>query len=74
MYTDSPSPEIALRRLLLENVLLLAGRRVPADTNLDVTNAEVKNQIYKDYISGANSLTIIHRPSKFLRENLVALF
>lgn len=24
----------------MENILLLAGRRVPADTNLDVTNAE----------------------------------
>jgi hypothetical protein len=40
VYTECPSPEIALRRLLLENILLLAGRRIPADTNLDVTNVE----------------------------------
>ncbi len=29
-----------MRRLLLENVLLLAGRRIPADTGLDVNNPE----------------------------------
>ena len=42
VYPECSSPDVALRRLLLENVLLLAGRRVPADTNLDVNNPEVK--------------------------------
>mmetsp|Transcript_9547 Transcript_9547/g.14364 ORF Transcript_9547/g.14364 Transcript_9547/m.14364 type:complete len:421 (-) Transcript_9547:162-1424(-) len=40
VYPECSSPEVALRRLLLENVLLLAGRRIPADMDLDVTNAE----------------------------------
>ncbi|CAE7796246.1 unnamed protein product [Symbiodinium microadriaticum] len=47
VYTECPTPDIALRRLLLENVLLLAGRRVPADTNLDVHDAEVAVEVLK---------------------------
>jgi hypothetical protein len=29
-------PDVALRRLLLENVFLLAGRRVPVDVTLPI--------------------------------------
>lgn len=33
--------EISIRRLLLENVFLLAGRRIPVDANLNVGDETV---------------------------------
>ncbi len=35
------APEFAVKRLLLENVLVLANRRVPTDEIYDLNNADV---------------------------------
>lgn len=40
MYSRD-APELAIKRLLLENVLLFASRRVPQSDSIDLSNAEV---------------------------------
>ncbi len=39
------APEFAVKRLLLENVLVLANRRIPCDEIYDLQNAEVSGMI-----------------------------
>jgi hypothetical protein len=41
VYPDAPNDDTAFKQLLLENVLLLAGRRDPKDMKLDPSDDEV---------------------------------
>lgn len=49
VYPDKTS-DIAVRRLLLENVFLLAGRRIPVDTNLKSNDEKVQLTFLYAYI------------------------
>ena len=42
VYPDAPDDDTAFKQLLLENVLLLAGRRDPQDMKLDPSDEEVQ--------------------------------
>jgi hypothetical protein len=45
VYPDAPDDDTAFKRLLLENVLLLAGRREPKDMTHDPSDEEVSTEL-----------------------------